>query len=84
MSRVGYDLVPYPQPSGSAVQIWPTDFEARDIDICQRVAPFTMTSPERIYAAIRDVTPREIRLSAERVEQAPARRQHDGRRSDTA
>jgi O-methyltransferase len=34
---------------------WPTDFEARDIEICRMVHPFTMTSPERIYALRRAV-----------------------------
>jgi O-methyltransferase len=34
---------------------WPSDFEPRDIEICRMVAPFTMTSPERIYALRRAV-----------------------------
>jgi O-methyltransferase len=55
VSRMGYDLVPRPKGAQPSVQTWPSDFEARDIDICQRVAPFTMTSPERIYALRRAV-----------------------------
>lgn len=55
VTRVGYDLVPRSKSAGPAVQEWPTDFEASDIDLCQRVAPFTMTSPERIYALRRAV-----------------------------
>ena len=33
----------------------PLDFEEADADVCRRVAPYTMTTPPRIYALIRAV-----------------------------
>lgn len=38
--------------AGSA---FPTDFDQTDIDLCTRVGPYTMTSPERIFALVRSV-----------------------------
>jgi hypothetical protein len=34
---------------------FPVDFSERDIEICRRVAPYTMTTPPRIYSLIRAV-----------------------------
>ena len=33
----------------------PLDFEKADVEVCRRVAPYTMTTPPRIYALIRAV-----------------------------
>jgi O-methyltransferase len=41
--RLGIDIVPYQQA--------PVDFSADDIALLDRVRPYTMTSPERIFAA---------------------------------
>lgn len=38
--------------AGSA---FPSDFDETDIDLCTRVGPYTMTSPERIFALRRSV-----------------------------
>jgi len=53
--RMGYDVVRLPVPVRPAAPVWPSDFEPRDVEICRQVAPFTMTSPERIYALRRAV-----------------------------
>ena len=52
---LGYDVVPSALTAATAPRGWPPDFDRRDIDICEMVAPFTMTSPERIYALRRAV-----------------------------
>jgi hypothetical protein len=52
--RLGYDIVRR-GPSRPSAPTWPVDFEPADIEICRRVAPFTMTSPERIHALRRAV-----------------------------
>jgi hypothetical protein len=36
-------------------QTFPLDFEQADIELCRRVAPYTMTTPPRIYALARAV-----------------------------
>ena len=36
-------------------QVFPVDFDEADIDLCLRVAPYTMTTPPRIYALVRAV-----------------------------
>ena len=33
----------------------PIDFDERDAELCRRVAPYTMTTPPRIYALVRAV-----------------------------
>jgi hypothetical protein len=48
----GYDLVP---KAVSPSHRYPPDFSAEDVEIVEAVAPFTMTSPERIFALIRAV-----------------------------
>jgi O-methyltransferase len=54
LRRLGYDLVPFPPP-------WPLDFQHSDIELCRQVAPYTMTTPEAIYALAQAV--RHIVLS---------------------
>jgi O-methyltransferase len=46
LRRVGYDLTPVYELGGRL----PSDFDDRTQDVCRLVGPFTMTSPERIYA----------------------------------
>jgi O-methyltransferase len=38
-----------------AAHSFPGDFEHADIEICRRVAPYTMTTPPRVYALMRGV-----------------------------
>jgi O-methyltransferase len=52
--RLGYDITPHVATPGP-VRDWPVDFEERDLEICAQVAPYTMTSRERIYALRRAV-----------------------------
>lgn len=49
-SLAGYRLVP--KHPGTR---YPPDFEASDLQIMERVAPYTMTSPERLFALIHSV-----------------------------
>jgi hypothetical protein len=50
LGRFGYDVVKRP---AAGVRTFPPDFDADLIALCERVAPYTLTSPERI-AALRD------------------------------
>jgi O-methyltransferase len=43
LRALGYDFSEVTPP-------WPRDFEPADVDVYQEVAPYTMTSPEAIYA----------------------------------
>lgn len=54
-NRLGYDIVAQSSASGLHRVDYPPDFDAETIDICQRVRPFTMTSPERIFSLCRTV-----------------------------
>jgi O-methyltransferase len=42
-------------PSLVTAHSFPGDFEQPDIEICRRVAPYTMTTPPRVYALMRSV-----------------------------
>jgi O-methyltransferase len=42
-------------PSLVPAHSFPGDFEQPDIEICRRVAPYTMTTPPRVYALMRGV-----------------------------
>lgn len=61
---MGYDVVRAVSPATPIQQkVYPTDFSSEQIAICEMVKPFTMTSPERIFAlceAVRYVQEREI------------------------
>ncbi|NJN67993.1 MAG: macrocin O-methyltransferase [Chloroflexaceae bacterium] len=48
----GFDVVRYQEPAASP---FPPDFEPRDIEILRAVAPYTMTSPERLFALVQAV-----------------------------
>jgi O-methyltransferase len=43
------------EPESSRGHAFPVDFDQADIELCLRVAPYTMTTPPRIYALIRAV-----------------------------
>jgi len=43
------------EQEGRGAHAFPMDFDAADVEICLRVAPYTMTTPPRIYALIRAV-----------------------------
>jgi hypothetical protein len=43
------------EPESSRGHAFPIDFDQADIELCLRVAPYTMTTPPRIYALIRAV-----------------------------
>jgi hypothetical protein len=47
----GFDIVRYREPPPQ----FPPDFEQRDVEIIQVVKPYTMTSPERLFALIHAV-----------------------------
>ena len=42
-----------PEPRGA--HAFPMDFEEADVELCLRVAPYTMTTPARIYSLVRGV-----------------------------
>src|SRR5439155_21445568 len=42
-------------PADSAAHELPSDFDEHDRELCARVAPYTMTTPPRIYALSRAV-----------------------------
>jgi O-methyltransferase len=42
-----------PEPRGA--HAFPMDFEEADVELCLRVAPYTMTTPARIYSLVRAV-----------------------------
>jgi hypothetical protein len=46
------DATPH-QPARS--HAFPLDFEESDVELCRRVAPYTMTTPPRLYALVRAV-----------------------------
>lgn len=46
--RVGLDVSRIKDPNGG--QVYPPDFDASTRDLCRAVRPFTMTSPERLFA----------------------------------
>ena len=46
--RIGLDVSWYRDPNGEP--IYPADFDASTRELCRFVRPFTMTSPERIFA----------------------------------
>jgi O-methyltransferase len=48
--KIGYDIVKY-----NDVRKLPPDFERQYIEIIERVSPYTITSPERIYTLIQSV-----------------------------
>jgi hypothetical protein len=48
LRRLGYEVVRTPDPDAPVT--YPIDFDADLIALCERVAPFTLTSPERIVA----------------------------------
>ena len=50
IKRAGYDVVKL-----NKEQQWPADFETDHKRIAQKVAPFTMTSPERVFGLIESV-----------------------------
>jgi hypothetical protein len=52
-----------PDPSPAAGHSYPADFDPADVEICRRVASYTMTTPPRLHALIRAVeyvTAREV------------------------
>jgi hypothetical protein len=49
----GFDIVRYRKPASGSQ--FPPDFEQRDTEIMRVVEPYTMTSPERIFAMIQAV-----------------------------
>jgi O-methyltransferase len=49
--RLGIDIVPYGEIR-PVTGTYPPDFSATNIEICEAVKPYTMTSPERINALI--------------------------------
>jgi hypothetical protein len=51
--RFGFDIVGY--RAGQAQAPYPPDFEQQDIDIIHAVQPYTMTSPERMFALIQSI-----------------------------
>lgn len=54
--RAGYDIVRYPSP-------YPPDFSANRVALCDRVSPYTMTTPERVdglAAAVEYVVKQDI------------------------
>ena len=52
MWSLGFDIVRYhPQP----LQQFPADFSAEDIEIIRTARPYTMTSPERVFALIQSL-----------------------------
>lgn len=53
IQRIGFDIVRHVKIEQNP--IYPPDFSGEDIKICESVKPYTMTSPERIYALIRAV-----------------------------
>jgi len=59
--RLGFDIVRYrstpPQvaPAVTAASVFPPDFDPEAIEIIQAVQPYTLTSPERIFALIQAV-----------------------------
>src|SRR6266508_3103578 len=46
LRRMGYDIV----RCSNALTAFPPDFDPSDVDLCRSIAPFTFTTPERIYA----------------------------------
>ncbi len=48
LRRAGYELTRIDEPG--AWLTFPPDFDAGTQDVCRRVHPFTMTSPERVFA----------------------------------
>lgn len=48
LRRMGYDLTPIDETV--VVPEFPVDFDAATQDVCRLVRPFTMTSPERVFA----------------------------------
>jgi O-methyltransferase len=48
LRRAGFDLLPIRDAKDE--QTFPPDFDALTQDVCRLVRPFTMTSPERVYA----------------------------------
>lgn len=55
-NRLGYDIVPLAErvPQPAPVE-FPADFDEVTQEICRAVAPFTMTSPERLFSLCRSV-----------------------------
>ena len=41
--------------AGDGIHELPIDFDERDAELCRRIAPYTMTTPPRIYALVRAV-----------------------------
>ena len=52
IQKLGYDFVRHDKDRQHS---FPADFERRHIEIIERVTPYTITSPERIYALIESV-----------------------------
>lgn len=50
MRRLGFDVVRYREKP-----LFPPDFDQESADIVKRVMPYTMTSPERVFALIQAV-----------------------------
>jgi hypothetical protein len=53
LSGAGDDAIRREEPDGR--HAFPLDFEQADVELCLRVAPYTMTTPPRIYALARAV-----------------------------
>lgn len=51
----GFDIVKYNQDVGLDAKLLPSDFSKDDIATLLAVKPYTMTSPERIFALIQAV-----------------------------
>ncbi len=51
LQRFGFDIVRH-QKKDSWPPVYPPDFSEKSIEICDRVKPYTMTSPERVNALI--------------------------------
>lgn len=54
LRMLGYQLVPY-RPQTPPPPSYPVDFSATDQKLVSEVKPYTMTSPERIFALVRAV-----------------------------